>query len=104
VTPKPLFIPLKRQHFEAFKNGHKTIEYRRYGGQWREKHCYPGRSVTLSNGYSGLRISAEIVKFETRVMDSETYGPQVLLALIHLRVAASPRTENLFPTSPSPER
>jgi hypothetical protein len=99
---KPLWIPLKRKYFDAFKNGTKTIEYRHNSRQWTEKHIYPGRPVTLGCGYSGPRLRAVVTKFETRIMDSETYGPNQRLALIHLRVlqddAACPRTGNLFAT------
>jgi Lar family restriction alleviation protein len=83
---KPLWIPLKREYFEAFERGEKSIEYRRYGGRWAEQHVYPGRPAILGLGYSGRRLRAIVTGFETRVMDSQTYGPQVLLALIHLRV------------------
>jgi len=48
---KPLFIPLKREFFEAFKNGTKTEEYRIYGPRWNEKTCRSGRKVVLSLGY-----------------------------------------------------
>lgn len=67
---KPLFIPLMRRYFEAFKNGTKRTEYRRYGRQWTEKHCTPGRPAILSLGYGKYeRISATIVGF--RVLDDE---------------------------------
>jgi hypothetical protein len=97
---KPLWIPLKREYFEAFRNGTKTIEYRHYGGQWTEKHIYVDRHATLGCGYSGPRLRAIVVKFETREMETKIYG-YCRHALIHLRVlddAASPRTGNLFPT------
>jgi len=48
---KPLFIPLKREYYEAFANGSKTHEYRLYGKRWNEKTCYYGRDVVLSLGY-----------------------------------------------------
>ena len=48
---KPIFIPLKRQYFEAFRSGRKRIEYRKVGGQFTEANCSPGREVTLSLGY-----------------------------------------------------
>ena len=47
----PLFIPLKTEYFDAFKNGSKKIEYRKYGNRWNEKTCIPGQSVVLSCGY-----------------------------------------------------
>lgn len=51
VMVKPLFIPLKAIHYDAFKDGSKTFEMRVYGPRWNEKTCYPGRSVVLSRGY-----------------------------------------------------
>lgn len=34
---KPLFIPIKREFFEAFERGDKTHEYRLYGPRWNER-------------------------------------------------------------------
>lgn len=51
MSDKPLFIPLKREYFEAFKSGEKNCEYRPYGKRWNEKTCRVGRSVVLSLGY-----------------------------------------------------
>ena len=47
----PIFIPLKGEYYNAFKNGHKRIEYRRVGRQFTQANCFPGREVTLSLGY-----------------------------------------------------
>lgn len=55
MTTKPLFIPLKREFFEAFASGKKTIEYRKLGPRWNEKTCRPGRAVVLSLGYGKAR-------------------------------------------------
>lgn len=57
---KPLFIPLKREYFEAFDNGTKRTEYRLYGPRWHEGTVIPGRPVTLSLGYSGARLSGTV--------------------------------------------
>ncbi len=60
---KPVFIPLKRQYFEAFKSGHKKIEYRRIGGQFTLANCFPGREVTLSLGYgTRLRLRGTVIR------------------------------------------
>lgn len=48
---KPLFIPLKREYFEAFNNHTKHTEYRIYGPRWNERTCAVGREVVLSLGY-----------------------------------------------------
>ena len=48
---KPLFIPLKKEYYEAFLEGSKTDELRLYGPRWNENTCPAGRGVLLSNGY-----------------------------------------------------
>ena len=58
-----LFIPLKREYFEAFERGEKIAEYRIYtpddvrcrGPRWNEKTCFIGRPVVLSCGYGKAR-------------------------------------------------
>ncbi|WP_157837211.1 hypothetical protein [Geminisphaera colitermitum] len=59
----PLFIPLKREFFEAFERGKKTAEYRLYGPRWNERTCRVGRAVVLSFGYTHRRLCGEIVHF-----------------------------------------
>lgn len=88
---KPLFIPLKTKYFDAFADGSKTVEYRRYGRQWTEQHCKIGRAVVLSKGYSGPRLRSRVVGFKTAVMNSEIYGKSVLIACIRL---AAPMQSN----------
>ena len=66
---KPLFIPLKREYFEAFKNGSKVEEFRPEGPRWNSRTCALGRPVVLSLGYgksnrlngvvAGYRVSLE---------------------------------------------
>lgn len=48
---RPLFIPLKAHHFDAFARGEKTVEMRRLGQRWNIRTCPPGREVILSRGY-----------------------------------------------------
>lgn len=60
---RPLFVPLKTEHFRAFACGEKQTEYRAYGPRWNERTCIPGRPVTLSHGYSGARIDAVVSGF-----------------------------------------
>lgn len=57
---KPLFLPLRKVYFEAFKNGEKLIEYRKLGKRWNPTRIRPGRAVTLSCGYSGERLEGRI--------------------------------------------
>lgn len=103
MSGKHLWIPLKTEYFLAFERGEKTIEYRLYGSQWTERTCFEGRPAVLGHGYSGRRLRAVVTGFETRVMDSDTYGREKRLALIHLQVlgpvraAAGPETRALFP-------
>jgi hypothetical protein len=62
---KPLFIPLKTEFFEAFKNGTKDTEYCVYGPRWNENTCKEGRPVTLSKGYGKKhRLQGVIVAFD----------------------------------------
>lgn len=53
-----LFVPLKREFYQAFVDGTKGEEYRPHGPRWNERTCPLGRRVTLSLGYA--------VKFRTR--------------------------------------
>lgn len=55
MSDTPLFIPLKREFFEAFVRGEKTCEYRVLGPRWNAQTCKIGRSVTLSLGYGKTR-------------------------------------------------
>ena len=65
VGRSALFIPLRREWFEAFESGDKTIEYRPYGPRWNERTCRVGRRVTLSLGYGKRkRLHGTIVSFE----------------------------------------
>lgn len=48
---KPLFIPLRREYYDAFLSGDKTEEFRPYGPRWNEQTCPIGRPVILSMGY-----------------------------------------------------
>jgi hypothetical protein len=103
---KPLFLALRTAHFRAFESGEKKAEYRRYGKRFNERVFLPGRAVTLGHGYTGRgRLHAIVERFEQRVMDTETFGPQQLIAVIHLRLdVASPQTGNPAATPPNPPR
>jgi hypothetical protein len=60
-----LFIPLKREYFEAFASGTKQTEFRPYGPRWNEKTCYIGRRVLLSLGYGKQRrLTGKVARFE----------------------------------------
>lgn len=81
---KPLFIPLKRQYYEEFVSGTKTVEYRKYGRGWNENTCSLGRPVVISLGYSKHRRSLGVITSfnvisSSKVLDArEVYGIQKL--------------------------
>lgn len=59
---KPLFIPLMSVHFDAFKGGTKTQEFRPLGPRWNLRTCPIGREAVLSRGYGKqARILKRIV-------------------------------------------
>lgn len=64
TVEKPLFIPLKREWFEAFERGEKTEEYRPAGVRWNHETCRIGRRVVLSFGYSGRRLYGTVSNFD----------------------------------------
>lgn len=67
---RPLFIPLRREFFEAFAEGSKSIEYRRLGPRWNAQTCRKGRRVVLSLGYGPAhRLQGRVAGFyrEARV-------------------------------------
>lgn len=73
MNEKPLFIPLKRQYFEAFKSGEKKEEYRPYGPRWNERTCTIGRPVVLSLGYgTQQRLRGKIVSFDQSLGQTKT--------------------------------
>lgn len=72
--PKPLFIPLKAEFYDAFANGTKDVEYRVYGPRWNENTCYLGRAVTISYGYgkSKPRLHGYVSAFYTSSVPCKT--------------------------------
>ena len=69
----PMFIPLRRQWFEAFRDGEKRIEWRVYGARWNRQSAHRGRRVVLSLGYSGARLLGSIVR--TRCVRADLAPP-----------------------------
>ena len=75
---KPLFIPLKREYFEAFERGEKVEEFRSYGPRWNEETCPVGRQVVLSLGYGKQRrLFGRVVSFR------KDEQPQLMPAWVH---------------------
>lgn len=71
---KDLFIPLKREYYEAFERGDKDTEYRLPGGPWNERTCYPGRMATLSMGYGkARRMRKKIISFGVHALSAEKW-------------------------------
>jgi hypothetical protein len=69
---RPLFVPLRREWFNAFADGTKTVEWRKYGPRWNERTVRVGRRVILALGYQGTRRLTATVLW-SRVMPA--HGP-----------------------------
>lgn len=88
----PLFLPLRRQFFEAFKNGSKDTEYRRRGPRWNADSCWVGRRVVIALGYTKTRLYGKIVGFHYDNLPSklpgwlECYGPGGSAACIKIEL------------------
>lgn len=77
----PLFVPLKTAHYEAFADGSKTEELRRYGKRWNERTCQPGREIVLSKGYGKQqRMTGRIWKFQRQ--HAATFGRTYKAAIL----------------------
>lgn len=95
---KPLFIPLKREHFEAFKSGEKETEFRPHGRRWNSNTCRIGRLVTLSLGYGKAnRLTGRVVGFEVSRTPSlrpkwrAIYGNAIAdVSCIHIHLEPTP--------------
>lgn len=93
MDEKPLFIPLKREWFEAFASHQKTEEYRPAGGRWNERTCRIGRAVVLSMGYGkGRRLTGTITGFMISEAPCQSsawkgiYGDKTPAAIITIRL------------------
>ena len=73
MNEKPLFIPLKREFFEAFASGTKAEEYRLEGPRWNARTCAIGRPVVLSLGYGkARRLSGRVVGYRSSIEATQT--------------------------------
>lgn len=78
---KPLFVPLNTEYYNAFADGSKREELRRYGPRWNEKTCPVGRAVVLSKGYrKAHRMTGEIWKFKRQ--HGSTFGSTYQAAIL----------------------
>jgi len=64
AAEKPLFVPLKAEHFEAFERGDKHTEFRLYGAAWHEGTCIIGRRAVLAYGYTKRRLYGVVTSFD----------------------------------------
>lgn len=104
---KPLFIPLKREYFEAFERGEKHVEYRPFGPRWNRRTCEIGRRVVLSLGYGKRRrLNGVVTNFHVELDPAilpgwvECYGNkphlrQVAAACIGITVQQPAGTQKL---------
>lgn len=70
---KAMFIPLKTEYYEAFKDGSKREELRLYNGRWNELTCRIGRKVILSKGYGSKNRMEGVIK-EFRKQRGDVFG------------------------------
>jgi hypothetical protein len=95
VTDRPLFVPLKREWFEAFARGDKTDEWRRHGPRWNQGTCWAGREVILSLGYStphrlSARIASVALRYPSDGPGVELFGAGtqcIVLSLVDIKPA-----------------
>lgn len=80
---KPLFIPLKTEYYNRFKDGSKRSELRLYGARWNENTCKVGRKVVLSKGYGKQARMPGIIK-EFLVRDANTFGSTYKQSILNL--------------------
>ena len=60
---KLLFIPLKKEFYDAFKDGSKTWELRGNYGQFKSSRIVVGRRARLARGYGYPRLMATVMEF-----------------------------------------
>jgi hypothetical protein len=87
----PLFIPLRREWFDAFASGAKTDEWRRHGARWNASTCIVGRPVVLALGYTRTRLSGVVTAFAVRPATGEAaaiFGTGTACAVISIQVTS----------------
>ena len=77
----PLFIPLKSEFYDAFLNGLKRDELRRYGPRWNERTCSIGRPIVLSKGY-GKKHRTPGVIWSFKRQHGSTFGSTYKAAIL----------------------
>lgn len=99
---RPLFLPLMKQHYLAFADGSKTVEYRKAGGPWNRTTCVVGREIIISNGYTSKgRLRGVITEFKEsasagrRKWFVEIYGDGNIAACISIKVVGAVCPSNM---------
>jgi hypothetical protein len=44
---KSIFVPLHTEHWNAFRDRRKSIEWRAWGARWNDRTITPGRTIIL---------------------------------------------------------
>jgi hypothetical protein len=57
-----IFVPLRSEHWAAFRDLRKSIEWRAWGARWNDRTIVPGRTIILSKGYTRDRLHGVVVK------------------------------------------
>ena len=89
LSERPLFVPLRCVWFQAFRDGAKDEEWRRYGPRWNETTCRIGRPVMLSLGYTRTCLTGVVTGFRIRVATEAAaiiYGTGTRCAIIRIEL------------------
>ena len=64
MNEKVLFIPLKKEFYDAFKDGSKTWELRGNYGQFNACKVTVGQKARLARGYGYPRLLATVIEVQ----------------------------------------
>ena len=79
VTPgKPIFVALRSEHWNDFRDRRKSIEWRAWGARWNDRTIIPGMPIILAKGYTRDRLHGVVVRVQ-RV--SRPLAPDAALAI-----------------------
>ena len=86
---RPLVLVLAFRCFDAFADGSKRVEWRRYSERFNERTCAIGRPVVLHRGYTLRRLVGRITSFDVRPATkavAEIYGRDAWCAVIGINL------------------
>jgi hypothetical protein len=88
VPPYPLYV--RRQFFDQYARGEKTIEYRRHREPFTERSFYSGRPVSIRWRFDQMtpRLKARVVRFEVARLDALDVDRRRGLRAIYPELAA----------------